>query len=146
MGTQFSKTRRVILLGGTFDDQGGAPSTIIAQMHAAMPEGTVLFNGGYFNKLPELIKEITFFDVALWFPNVSNDKNKIGKNSRLDGFLSFFEEKKCDKYCDRCTHCKRYYDRSVSIRGNIEEYKSFVKSRIDRLEEVPDCTISVSRG
>jgi collagenase-like PrtC family protease len=59
-------------------------------------------------------------------------------NTKLEGFISFFEEEQCDKYCDKCTHCKHYYDRSVSITGDVERYKRFVRSRIERLEEVRD--------
>jgi len=71
------KEPRIVAVAGTFDDKGGTPSSIIAQMHAALPKGTTLFNGGNFAEIHQLIESLAPYDVVLWFPNIPNDKEKI---------------------------------------------------------------------
>jgi len=70
------RTPSMIIVGGTFDDNGGVKSSIVEQMHAALPKGTRLVNGGHFNEIRELIDKLDAYDVVMWFPNIPNDKEK----------------------------------------------------------------------
>jgi SAM-dependent methyltransferase len=91
---------KMIIVGGTFDDQGGKASSYIAQTHAALPKGTVLVNGGAFSQISRIIEDLKDFDIILWFPNVPNDKEKLRDIKKLypDKFLVTSKRNDADKY------------------------------------------------
>jgi len=43
-------------------------------------------------------------------------------NTRLNGFIDFFQKKDCRQGCDRCDHCEEWLARAVSIDGNPKPY------------------------
>jgi collagenase-like PrtC family protease len=43
-------------------------------------------------------------------------------NTRLDGFLAFFEKKDCRLGCAGCTHCQEYAERAVAIEDDAPYY------------------------
>lgn len=74
----------VAVIGGTFDDKGGWPSKIIAQMTAVMstigekePVSVSCVNGGHFKDLEKILDDLGNADIIMWFASVSNDCPKI---------------------------------------------------------------------
>lgn len=72
----------ILIVGGTFDENGGKQSSVINKI----ADNTVsfspdikldCFNGGYYEKLKELIETTPSYDIVFWFANVSNDLEKI---------------------------------------------------------------------
>ena len=69
----------IIIIGGTFDDEGGKPSGLINKMSQSFEKQNInvtLHNGGYFDNLKNIMNNIKE-DVILWMVNVPNDKEKI---------------------------------------------------------------------
>jgi len=76
--------KKMIFIAGTFDDSGGNPSKIartskIARIvHNEIHAKNMMFiNGGTFDHLKTIIKNIKDYYVIFWFANVSNDKPKL---------------------------------------------------------------------
>lgn len=66
---------RTLIVGGTFDQNGGRPSKIISILISAIP-GAEVINGGKFCNLERLTEIIPNYDVVFWFPNVPNNLPK----------------------------------------------------------------------
>jgi hypothetical protein len=70
---------RVLLVGGTFDHNGGKASKIIAELseHLAL-NVKVTINGGSLDFLHQVLDVHLYgTDVLLWFPNIDNVEDKI---------------------------------------------------------------------
>jgi len=72
---------RILLVGGTFDNEGGRMSGIVNKMYgilSTMPGiELVMFNGNYYSKLESILDEVKNYDVVFWMANVPNDYPKI---------------------------------------------------------------------
>lgn len=68
----------MLIVGGSFDDNGGRPSSIVSKVFEEMTDFDVkLYNGGYFDQIEGILEECKYFDYILWWANVPNDKPKI---------------------------------------------------------------------
>ena len=72
----------VLIVGGTFDSEGGRPSSLIGNLITHFREDAVFdttsVNGGFVDDLHnETLPAVTDFDVVLWFANVPNEEDKI---------------------------------------------------------------------
>lgn len=73
---------KVLIVGGTFDNEGGRPSSLIGNLITHFQEDKVFdvtsVNGGFVGDLHnEILSAVTDFDVVLWFANVPNEEDKI---------------------------------------------------------------------
>ena len=75
---------KILIVGGTFDNNGGRPSSIINKMMKSISEHTnrnyttiFTINGGDYKLLSRYIQETPDFDIVFWFPNVPNDLEKV---------------------------------------------------------------------
>lgn len=66
---------KVLLVGGTFDDNGGKKSGLIKKISEIV--GCTVVNGGYHSDLKEIIKTVVDKDIVMWFANVPNHLEKI---------------------------------------------------------------------
>jgi len=76
---------KILLVGGTFNDESGKPSGVIRKMNYFLRENKHICdccNGGYFNHLDNIAKTVTVcdYDVVMWMPNIPNDKGKELRN------------------------------------------------------------------
>lgn len=72
----------VLIVGGTFDTEGGRPSKLINSMYnkIAGVNGykVVLFNGGLITSLHNIIlPSVVDYQIVMWFANVPNDADKL---------------------------------------------------------------------
>ena len=70
----------MLIVGGTFDDNGGKLSSVVNQIMAAMLDESFdvkLYNGGSFDQVESILEECKYFDYILWWANVPNDKPKL---------------------------------------------------------------------
>lgn len=68
----------MLIVGGSFDDNGGKSSSIVSKVFEEMTDFDVkLYNGGYFDQIEGILEECKYFDYVLWWANVPNDKPKI---------------------------------------------------------------------
>lgn len=72
---------RILLVGGTFDDNGGKPSGLIEKMSSILGLHFCTlqtYNGGLITTLHnEIFNCVLNADIVLWMPNVPNDAPKI---------------------------------------------------------------------
>lgn len=73
---------KILIVGGTFDTEGGRPSSLIGNLITHFREDKVFdttsVNGGFVGDLHnEILPAVTDFDVVLWFANVPNDEDKL---------------------------------------------------------------------
>lgn len=72
----------MLIVGGTFDDNGGRPSSLVSKLGEAAMQDDVgfdvkLYNGGHYDLLEKLLEDCKYFDCVIWWANVPNDKPKI---------------------------------------------------------------------
>lgn len=72
----------VLIVGGTFDNEGGRPSGLVGSINECIRRDTEFnvtsINGGLVDDLHnEILPAVVDFDVVLWFANVSNDEDKL---------------------------------------------------------------------
>lgn len=73
---------QMLIVGGTFDHNGGSPSGLVRSIDKSIREKTAFdvttVNGGWVEDLhKEILPSVLGFDVVLWFANVSNDEVKL---------------------------------------------------------------------
>ena len=71
---------KILFVGGTFDDNGGRPSSIVSKFAKEFESQDIkvdLYNGGFYNDLENIIELVIYYDYVLWWANVPNDKAKI---------------------------------------------------------------------
>ena len=73
---------KVLIVGGTFDNEGGRPSSLIGNLITCFHDDAVFnitsVNGGFVGDLHnEILPAVADFDVVLWFANVPNDEDKL---------------------------------------------------------------------
>lgn len=70
----------IYIVAGTFDDNGGRKSSFAEKLsqNLSLKTDVVLFNGGYYSQLSDIIKSLPSHDCSvLWFVDIPNDKLKI---------------------------------------------------------------------
>jgi ribulose-5-phosphate 4-epimerase/fuculose-1-phosphate aldolase len=73
---------KVLIVGGTFDNEGGRPSKLINSMYneIASVNGyeVILYNGGLVTDLHNyILPSVVDYQIVMWFANVSNDEDKL---------------------------------------------------------------------
>lgn len=73
---------RILIVGGTFDRDGGKSSGLIEKLGAAIKAeapgfDTFVWNGGSIDELREVFEKTDKNDFVFWFANVSNDEEKV---------------------------------------------------------------------
>lgn len=71
---------KILLVGGTFDLNGGKRSSLISKIDFELNKynnEVVTFNGGYFNQLETIINTAKEYQIIFWMANVPNDLEKI---------------------------------------------------------------------
>lgn len=70
----------VLMVGGTWDDDGGRPSSVLRQLalpFIGRPEDFTLFNGGSFDQLLAILELVPRYSTIIWMANVQNDEPKL---------------------------------------------------------------------
>ena len=73
---------KLLIVGGTFDHEGGRPSGLVRSINKSIREKAVFdvttVNGGWVEDLhDEVLPSVVDYKVVLWFANVSNDEVKL---------------------------------------------------------------------
>jgi hypothetical protein len=53
-------------------------------------------------------------------------------NSRLNGFIDFFQKKDCRQGCDHCPHCEEWLARAGSFNGDCKAYGEGIERLLRR--------------
>lgn len=71
---------RFLIVGGTFDDNGGRESGLIREIRDQICKYFInvkTYNGGSYEEMEGLLSACTEYDIIFWAPNVPNEKPKI---------------------------------------------------------------------
>jgi len=82
---------RVLLVGGTFDNEGGKASSLIEHLISGVKQELdikgedklTIVNGGFIKYLSEVLIQphaLSYFDAVLWFANIDNSELKFVQN------------------------------------------------------------------
>lgn len=83
---------RILLVGGTFDQNNGKSSGLINKISTLINDTT--YNGGNYSQLKTIINTVTNYDLVLWFPNVSNDLPKIRNIKEINNKIMLVTSKR----------------------------------------------------
>lgn len=87
---------KVLIVGGTFDNEAGKASSLMEKLFAKVP-GPMFINGGNIETLKTFIKEgINSFDIVFWFANISNEEEKFNNLKELNNKIILVESKRND--------------------------------------------------
>ena len=123
---------KILLVGGTFDNNGGHPSTLISTIHTRITEttnhNTILKNGGNVSELQtEIITSVKDYDVVMWFANVSNDEVKVRDVKAINPKTILITSKRND---DAKYTFAELITRSLSIKANLTIEFSKVEEKV----------------
>lgn len=73
---------KVLIVGGTFDNEGGRPSKLINSMYNEIASingyEVIIYNGGLVTDLHNyILPSVVDYQIVMWFANVSNDEDKL---------------------------------------------------------------------
>ena len=71
---------QILFVGGTFDDNGGRPSSLVNKFYEVMKAngyGVDLYNGGSYSSIEMLLGGTIHYNYVIWWPNIPNDKPKL---------------------------------------------------------------------
>lgn len=112
---------KVLIVGGTFDTEGGRPSKLIDSMCKEITEvdgyKATLFNGGLVTSLHNIIlPSVVNYDVVLWFANVPNDVDKLRDVKALNPKCILITSKRND---DSKYTFAELISRALAIKANL---------------------------
>ena len=75
-------SNNILFVGGTFDENGGRPSSLVEKIANSIKKESSYFNlsfynGGSYSDLSSIIEECLVSDFVLWWANVPNGLDKI---------------------------------------------------------------------
>lgn len=112
---------KMLIVGGTFDSEGGRPSKLITSIYnniiSTDSHDITLFNGGLVTSLHNIIlPSVTNYDVVMWFANVPNDVDKLRDVKALNSKCILVTSKRNDN--NKYTFAE-LINRALSIKANL---------------------------
>ena len=78
----------LLIVGGSFDDNGGRPSSIVNKVAKGIADTGAYkvkaYNGGHFDQIESILCYSKDFDYIIWWANIPNDKPKIRNIKELN--------------------------------------------------------------
>ncbi len=111
----------VLIVGGTFDQEGGRPSKLIYNIHQEFMKHTDFIttcaNGGPVSGLHDLIlPSVDAYDIVLWFANVPNDEVKLRDVKAINPKVILVTSKRND---DNKYTFAELISRALAIKANL---------------------------
>ena len=117
--------RRVLLVGGTWDETGGWPSGLITKLQRALTyHAHVLdtYNGGYYSNLPGILESTSQYDLIFWFANIlDNSLEKIRDVKSVAPYTLLVTSKRNDftEAGERKYNFEELVQRALSQKANL---------------------------
>ena len=113
--------KRVLIVGGTFDTDGGKPSGLINKIYNEVLKRedveVTYYNGGYVNYLHNnIIERSKEGDITLWMPNVSNDEEKVRNVKEVNPKTILISSKRND---DNKYSFAELISRALAMKANL---------------------------
>ncbi len=112
----------VLIVGGTFDQEGGRPSKLIYNIHQEFMKDkdfavTTCVNGGPVSGLHDIVlPSVNIYDIVLWFANVPNDEVKLRDVKAINPKCMLVTSKRNDN--NKYTFAE-LISRSLAIKANL---------------------------
>lgn len=111
----------ILLVGGTFDNDGGRPSSLISKMKTYIENhfnlNPIVYNGGFVSALQnEIIQSVVNFDIVMWLANVANEEDKIRDVKAINPKTILITSKRNDS--NKYTFAE-LITRALSIKANL---------------------------
>ena len=112
---------KLLVVGGTFDYDGGRPSGLVNSIFAEILKDTSLeatcINGGTVTELHDsVLPSVTGYQVVLWFANVSNDEVKLRDVKAINPRVMLVTSKRNDN--NKYTYAE-LISRALAIKANL---------------------------
>lgn len=110
---------KVLFVGGTWNDDGGKPSSVVNKFAAAFKEQGAevhIYNGGFYNDLENIIELVIYYDYVIWWANVPNDKPKIRNVKEINSKCILVTSKRND---DNKYSFAEIINRSLEVKANL---------------------------
>jgi ribulose-5-phosphate 4-epimerase/fuculose-1-phosphate aldolase len=112
---------KVLIVGGTFDNEGGRPSKLIDSMYKEIIEvdgyKVTLFNGGLVTSLHNIIlPSVVDYQIVMWFANVPNDVDKLRDVKSINPKCILITSKRND---DNKYTFAELISRALAIKANL---------------------------
>lgn len=112
---------KVLIVGGTFDSEGGRPSKLIKSINNELincKEFSILcYNGGGVDYLHnDILPSVVGYDVVLWFANVPNDEVKLRDVKAINPKTILITSKRND---DNKYTFAELISRALAIKANL---------------------------
>lgn len=107
--------KNVIIVGGTFDSSGGKPSFLINKLFSKYPDA-LLINGGYFEQLKDIMRNVQKFRTVFWLADVDNTMVKIRNVKKYNPTCMLVTSKRNDneKYC-----FEELINKTLEVKANL---------------------------
>lgn len=152
--------KNMLVVGGTFDENGGKKSSLIEKLFVDKITNNDLFiNGGTIGDIKNILNLVPDYKIIIWFPNISNEIPKMRNIKELNPYSLFIMSKRNDgKYTVRDIIVKglennanlivefsktndKFYMQDIDVLGyswskktsDIEKFKKILFDRIDFL-------------
>lgn len=124
---------KVLVVGGTFDREGGRPSGLVKkiseQMQSRNDFSTTIINGGTLEYLhSEVFNMVVDYNIVLWFANVSNDEFKLRDVKSLNPKCILITSKRND---DNKYTFAELISRALAIKANLTVEFSKVEDKFN---------------
>lgn len=111
----------VLIVGGTFDQEGGRPSKLIYNIHQEFMKEkdfiTTCANGGPVSGLHDVVlPSVEAYDIVLWFANVPNDEVKLRDVKAINPKVMLVTSKRND---DSKYTFAELISRALAIKANL---------------------------
>lgn len=112
---------KVLIVGGTFDRQGGKPSGLINKIYTTASKKDLfdieIYNGGFVDELKSnIIERCKNANITLWMPNVPNTEEKIRDVKAINHKTILITSKRND---DNKYTFAELISRSLAIKANL---------------------------
>jgi ribulose-5-phosphate 4-epimerase/fuculose-1-phosphate aldolase len=122
---------KVLIVGGTFDKEGGRPSKLIYKIYEEFKKASsyevTYANGGWVSTLRNgILPDVINYNVVLWFANVSNEEDKLRDVKAINPKCILVTSKRND---DNKYTFAELISRALAIKANLtiefskQEYK-----------------------
>lgn len=125
------KKETLLIVGGSFDDNGGKPSSIVDKVSKEISVfETKVYNGGNFDSIETILEESKHFDYVIWWASVPNDKPKIRNVKEINPKAILITSKRNDnnKYS-----FAELINRALEAKANLCVQFSKVKDRFSMM-------------
>ena len=115
--------KKILIIGGTFDDNGGKPSGLINKLADSLNRPAyelTTYNGGYFNDINNILDTTKNYNYVFWFANVDNSKEKIRDVKNIAPHCMLITSKRNDFVGEKQKYeLEELLQRALAIKANL---------------------------